>query len=129
MKKLLKKQYLLPLISVLIFLVFLIVIGINIYKAIFNQTIKNALTKENTYAPKNIKKNSVLLDVNQLFKLFPDQNVTIAKIIDIKALSSKYPVFKNAENNDYLIFYPNLVIVYNTQNKAIVNIVNINLFK
>ena len=128
MKKLLKKSYFLPLATV-VFLIFLILIGIKTYDAAYNQAIENTLSQKNTYTPKKAMKNPVLLEVNQLFKLFPDQNVTIAKIADIKALSSKYPVFKNARNGDYLIFYPKLTIIYDPRSKTIINMVNMNLFK
>lgn len=91
------------------------------------QTVYSSLESSSSVDLKDFEQNEVLKEINELYTLEPGQEAVIGKITNIERLSSKHSFFKKAQNGDYLLIMPNFTLIYNRENKQVVDIARENL--
>ena len=109
--------------NILILIVFLLLISLGITGYLYRtEKIKSSnpaqLIEENTQ--------KVIDNASELMILPENEKPTIATIIDIEKLRSDNPEFyKNAENGDKLLIYPQKAIIYSEKKNIIINVASI----
>lgn len=93
-----------------------------IYSKIYDNQILSSLSQTRPISSKQALTDTNLSRINSLIELPPDELATVGKIQDIKSLKSKNSIFKNAQNGDIVLIYPDLTIVYDPVNKYVVSI-------
>jgi hypothetical protein len=123
---------------ILLYILLIIVAGFGIIKLftfISNQQILNSLTPLNTpntpitLSAADALKDPQIQEANTQFELPADQPVTAGIIKDINTLKGKADFFKKAKNGDILLIYPDMVVIYDPENKVIRDINKTDLLK
>ena len=102
-----------------------------IYQAYYlfkHQTVLTSLENPSTINLQDYQKNEILKEINELYS-FNENNsqAVVGKITDIDRLSSQHQFFKKAKNGDYLLVMPEFTLIYDKNNKQVVDIARENL--
>lgn len=111
-------------------LLVVIVLSVVIYQLMYfvkYQTVYSSLESSKSIDLKDFEQNEVLKEINELYTLEPGQEAVIGKITNVERLSSQHAFFKKAQNGDYLLVMPNFTLIYNRENKQVVDIARENL--
>jgi len=100
-----------------------------IYVFWHNQQILGSLNNVQTFSHDQALHQKPLVQVNQLFTLPTDTDVTVGNIADVKSLASNQSFFKKARSGDMLLIYPNMTVIYDPVNKYIVDVSEVKLLK
>jgi hypothetical protein len=74
------------------------------------------------------QKSAILMELNELYSFEGNtDHAVIGKIKNVDRLSSRYPFLKKARNGEYLLIMPDFVVVYDAENKQIMDVARVNM--
>ena len=114
--------------SVLILLLLVGIISALLYPYLSKHYTLSSLDQPMELNLSEYQKNTILVELNNLYSFDgnTDQAV-IGKIKNVDRLSSRYPFLKKARNGEYLLIMPDFVLVYDYENKMIMDVARENM--
>lgn len=116
-------------ISAIILLALLFVaIGVILSPYLSHRTTLSALESPVELNLADYQKNTVLQAMNDVYSFEGNSDqAVIGKIKDVDRLSSRYPFLKKARNGEYLLIMPDFVLLYDLENRQIMDVARVNM--
>jgi len=70
---------------------------------------------------------AIIAKVSKLYKIPSDVEPTVATIVDVDKLRTENDFYKNAENNDVLVVWPEKAILYRESENKIIDVVAVSI--
>lgn len=116
-----------------ILVLFMVAVGMIVFNSVskssYNNSITSAIKEAKTLKTEEALKEEVIAEINKLYELPTDTEVTIGTITNIEELKSKQKYFEKGKNGDLLLIYPDKTIIYDPVNKIVVDVAGAKLFK